>query len=66
MTFTNKEIEEILMRVTVMVQGFNQVTELTNCRTCGKECKHRPANDQIMRFNCFDWEGVKNEQNGNH
>ncbi len=52
-----QRIEQLEIDRDILVKDINT----NNCNTCKRECEHRPIPGDVVRVNCFMWEGRGNE-----
>lgn len=48
-----QRIEQLEIDRDILVKDINK----NNCNTCKRECEHRPIPGDVVRANCFLWEG---------
>lgn len=60
---TVDEIREALSQLIAVIDYSNRISALPDCNTCekNKSCPHRPDWGGMVRINCFDYQGSKEE-----
>lgn len=48
-----QRIEQLEIDIDILVKDINT----NNCNTCKRECEYRPIPGDVVRVNCFMWEG---------
>lgn len=44
------------------LMAYEEIMALPDCNTCKKkDCYYRPSAGQMVRFNCFDYEGSRDD-----
>ena len=56
---TTKEIIGAVNHLNEILRAYEELVSLPDCNTCKKkkECEHVPLAGQMVRINCFDYQG---------
>ena len=60
---TNEELKALCYKIIDLIDYAERIGKLPNCNTCSgqKYCTKAPKVGEMVRINCFAWEGKEQE-----
>ena len=59
-----KKMAEMIETLKIEIDILAQDISTNNCNTCKRQCEYRPTPGEVVRANCFMWDGADGERKG--